>query len=171
MIAIVKTVSTAIVKGYRIIKSIRFGKADVIDGNECSPFGVDSNPVKGMDAIYASTNVNGIPVIIGYLNKNRLAKVGENRIYATDEDGIVGFNIWLKKTSVLIGRSVDTSDYGDNLVRYLPLNTALQDEINQINNQLLAIAAAINAIVPGSYTPTLISVDFSSAKTPDIYTT
>lgn len=65
-------------------------------GIEAGPYGTDSNPIAGMDAIYAETADKGKQVIIGYINRNQLAGPGEYRTYSTDSDGNVKFSIWLK---------------------------------------------------------------------------
>jgi hypothetical protein len=50
------------------------GKSDVRECIEVSPYGIDSNPIKDMIALYGPTGENGKDVIIGYLNKNRTAE-------------------------------------------------------------------------------------------------
>ena len=71
----------------RLIKVLRMGKADIQTPIEASQFGYDSNCPKDFIAVYATTEENGKNVIIGYINKNSLAKVGESRIYSTNEKG------------------------------------------------------------------------------------
>ncbi len=98
---LIKVISSSITAGKRIIKFFRFGVSDIQTAFEYSPFGVDSNPIKDMVAIYAPTSDNGETVIIGYLNKNQKAASGELRIFATDDSGTEKFYVWLKKTGVI----------------------------------------------------------------------
>lgn len=79
----------------RTIKVSRFGKDDIVTGLEAMPFGDDSNPLAGMDAVYLELSSRKNKVIVGYINKQQLADVGEKRIYSTDSNGNVKFYIWL----------------------------------------------------------------------------
>lgn len=80
----------------RFIKFTGWGKNDVKNHTECMPYGLDSNPIKNTTAIYIQ-NASGQLVVIGYINVNQLADVGEYRTYATDSDGNLQGSIWLKK--------------------------------------------------------------------------
>jgi len=94
---LVKIISTSLDSfGKLIVKFSRFGNKDIQTSIEVSQYGVDSNPIKGMVAIYTPTTSNGDTFILGYLNKNRLADVGEFRTFATDADGVEKFYIWQK---------------------------------------------------------------------------
>lgn len=87
-INLVKVISTAADSlKRRLIKVQRMGLNDIQTPFEASPFGQDSNCPKGFVAVYATTQERGKNVIIGYLNKNALAKPGENRMYSTNEAG------------------------------------------------------------------------------------
>jgi hypothetical protein len=163
---VVKVISTAI-DSYqrRVVKFLRMGKYDVQTAVEASPYGIDSNPIKDMEAIYAQTDGRGDQVIIGYINKNKVANAGELRIYSTDLSGVEKFYVYLKNNGTL-----EMGGVADNAVRYSPLNTAIQQQKTDINTELGKIASAINAIVPGSYTPALISINISGSKINEIKT-
>lgn len=165
MINLVKVISSAFdsVKR-RIVKGYAMGTSDVRTAFEASPYGIDSNPIANMRAIYAETAVKGQPVIIGYVNKNQLADVGENRIYATDKDGNLKFYIWQKADG-----TVEIGGTADNAVRYTPLNTGLQDFITLLQAELVKIAAGITG-VGGSYAPGTMSIDISASKIDEIKT-
>ena len=156
MLNAVKIISSEIdSKVRRVIKFLRLGKYDVQTSFQVAPYGVDSNPIKDMVAIYGPTGEKGKTVIIGYINKNQVAAPGEYRTFSTDADGELKFYIHQKANGTCeIGGS------SHNLVRYTPLNSALQTELG-------IIAAAINAIVPGSYSPTL---DITASKINEIKT-
>jgi hypothetical protein len=85
----------------RIVKFLGFGKNDVQSQKEAAPYGTDSNPIKNMVAIYAQTANGSESVVIGYINKNQLADVGEHRTYSTDSDGNLKASIWLKKDGAI----------------------------------------------------------------------
>jgi len=161
LIAISTISDSSIVNKMRILKAIIFGKSDVRNTNESAPYGIDSNPIAGMNAIYAETCTNGKPVIIGYVNKQQLAAIGENRSFATDSSGALKFNIWQRADGTcLIGTSDTPSVYTDNLVRYEKLNLALTNYINELN---IAIGTGI-AGAGGTYTPPVSPLDISLAK-------
>ena len=79
----------------RTVKVSRFGKDDTVTGMEAMPYGEDSNPIAGMDAVYLELSSRKNKVIVGYINKQQLADVGEKRIYSTNANGVVQFYIWL----------------------------------------------------------------------------
>ncbi len=137
----VKTISTEIDDlSRRIIKVLRFGKSDVQTSLEGMPFGLDSNPIKNLVAIYAETSEKGKTVIIGYLNKNQLAAVGENRFFSTDENGELKTFIWLKNNG-----TIEIGGDADNAVRYSPV----ADSVNEIKNDI----ATLKQIFAAGWTP------------------
>jgi hypothetical protein len=93
MIGVVKVISTSFDEAKRLIVKVLFrgkiidGKGDIRTPIEASPFGIDSNPTEKKVAIYAQSSVKGQYYIIGYLNTDRIAKVGETRIFSTNESG------------------------------------------------------------------------------------
>jgi hypothetical protein len=113
----------------RVIKFLRLGKSDVQTSVQAGPYGVDAVPVQDMIAVFAPTGEKGKTVILGYLNKNSLAGIGEHRIFSTDENGEQQTYIWLKNDG-----SIEVGGNADNAVRYSALETAfqeLQDAFNQ----------------------------------------
>ncbi len=86
----------------RVVKFWRFGKDDVNTSMEVSPFGIDSNPLKGMAGIYAETAKNGETVLIGYINQDQLAAIGETRIFSKDANGQVKAFVWAKNDGILL---------------------------------------------------------------------
>lgn len=159
----------------RIAKFLRFGKVDVQTSIETGPFGTDSNPPKGMVAVYAKTESRGKTVILGYLNVNQLAAVGDHRIYSTDSNGGLKAYVWLKNdgTAEILGD-------GDNMVRYSKLEEAFNqlksdhdDLVNAFNAHMHATAATGPPSIPtpGSGIPALPSTaDISGAKIGEIKT-
>ena len=79
-------------------------------------------------------------------------------------DGSLSIDIFLKTDGSLeIGGNVD------NMIRYGPLNTALQSHNAAINMELGKIAAAISTL-GGTYLPDTISTDISASKIDQVKT-
>lgn len=142
----------------RLVKVLRFGKDDVQTAQEAAPFGTDSNPIKDMIAVYMPTSERGKNVIVGYLNKNQLAEVGEHRIYSTDSGGELKAYVWLKNDG-----NIELLGTGDNLVKYSPLNQELQEFKTAIQAELVKIQAGLTG-VGGAYAPGSLTVNISDAK-------
>lgn len=131
---LVKVISTEIDNlKRRVVKILRFGKSDVQTCIEANAYGIDSNPIKDMVAIYAETGEKGKVAIIGYLNKNQKALVGEIRLFSTDDKGTEKFYTWLKNDG--------TYEIGGD-TNYAVKFNELKNEFNKLkdnyNNFLLA---------------------------------
>lgn len=173
-----KVISTRIQSARRLVKFLRYGRSDVQECAESVPFGIDSNPVKDMIAVYAPTGEDGKNVIIGYINKQQLADVGETRLFSTDSDGELKFFIHLKNDG-----TCDVGGDTDNMVRYSELESAfnqlrsdLNDLITAYNAHIHVTTATIGAsttpgvIAPTTSTGTPSSADISGAKIDEIKT-
>lgn len=172
---LVTIISTELVKAARIIKLLRYGKADVQTSSEASPYGLDSNPVKDMVAVYAPTATSGSNVIIGYINKNQKALPGEFRMFSTDKDGVEKFYIWLRDSGeVEIGGDTNWA------VKYTELKAELDKLKDNFNNHLIefnthtqVVTATPSGLVAG---PPVVpsqetnTSDFSQAKNDKIKT-
>ena len=146
------------------MKFLRFGQSDVQTSIEANPYGLDSNPIKDMVAVYAETTGKGDTVIIGYLNKNLKADVGEFRTFSTDSNGNEKFYIWLKNNGDCeIGGNVD------NMVRYQKLADGMLQFQNKLIVQLNLISTGI-AAGGGSYVVGDVSIDISQSKINEIKT-
>lgn len=160
MISLVKYISTAIKNMRRTVTvNNANGTYDPRTGYQCGPYGIDSQPVEGWQAIYLTTENSNTQAVIGYIDKKALAEAGGTRIFSE------GIAIYLRANGTIeLGGTVD------NAVRYNPLNTGLQNLATGINNNLSAISAAINAIVPGAYIPVPVSVNITASKINEIQT-
>lgn len=155
----------------RIVKFLRMGKSDVRTSAEVGPYGIDSNPVKDMIAVYSPTSINGKTVILGYINKNQLAAVGEVRMYSTDAEGGLKFYTWLKNDG-----TYEIGGNTDNAVRYSKLADAFNqlksdhnDLVGKFNSALAEMKVFAAAYTPGSPsvlgTPPTFVVTTSSEST------
>lgn len=129
----------------RKIKVKVFGKNDVREPFQVSAFGEDSVPIPGLRAIYAPTEEQGKNVIIGYINTNLLAGVGEKRLFSTDEDGQEQAYLWLRNDGNLELQGDD-----DNAVRFSELKTAFDELNNKFNDHVQDWNLFAAAYVPGS---------------------
>lgn len=120
----------------RVIKFLRMGRIDIQTSIESAPYGIDSNPVEKMIAIYGPTADKSQTVILGYLNKNQLAKPGEMRCYSTDANGALKFYTWLKNDGTM-----EIGGTADHMVRYSKLETAY----NQLKTDHDTLVTAFNA--------------------------
>lgn len=159
MITLAKVKDSAVEKGMRILKVLQFGPKTA---DECSPFGEDSNPLKDMTAVFAKTSEAGEPVIIGYINKNQLAKVGEKRMYSLKEDGSISSYIWMKNDG-----KMELAGNTDNIVRFKPLEQGLHQQDALIMAELAKIATAL-AAVGSVYVPGTVQTQISPAKVDEI---
>ena len=113
----------------RLIKVRVLGVTDIRTAFETNAFGIDSNPIKDMRAIYAETANKGERVIIGYLNKNQLAAVGETRLFSTDANGNIKTYIWLKNDA-----TIEIGGNTKHMVRFEELQTAFNQLKTDFNN-------------------------------------
>lgn len=147
--------SFIIENGKRILKVNQYGAKTA---KESYPFGFDSAPLKDFTAIYMETSNADESVIVGYINKNQTAALGESRMYALGSSGeVVGF-VWAKADGKLLLNGDAFSS-----VRYENLNTELQNQITAINNQFNAVSASI-ANLGGVFTPVPTVLNLDSVK-------
>lgn len=146
----------------RVIKVLRFGKSDVQTCIEALPYGIDSNPIKDMVAVYAETSEKGKIAIIGYFNKNQKAAVGELRLFSTDANGFEKFYTWLKNDGTMeIGGNTNFA------VKYNELQTefnALKKSHNDLLTEYKTHVHAVTAV--GS--PTAATISTQTPNTSDI---
>lgn len=150
--AIVNSTSTE--DGIRMIKVDQFGAKEPY---ECAPFGFDSNPVKDMTAVYADTSENGEPIIIGYINENQLADVGELRLYNSNK----GY-IWLKNDD-----TIELNGNSRTIVAFIDLKTELENTINKLNVELTKIQTAITSL-GGAYAQVNVEVNIDNSEVKDV---
>jgi hypothetical protein len=82
-----------------VVKMI--GAKATYTAEQYAPHGVDSRPPNGMTAIYMKTTADGDECVIGYLTRDGLAAVGENRLFSTDENGALKSWCWLKNDGTI----------------------------------------------------------------------
>lgn len=175
-INLVKVISTAVDDlKRRLVKVQRLGVNDIQTPFEATPFGQDSNCPKGFVAVYATTQERGKNVIIGYLNKNSLAKVGENRLYSTNEAGD-------EEKMYLLLTNDGFMELGGNTnwaVKYTELKTELDKLKQDFNNLVSTFNSHTQAVIvtpsgPVASAPTVPATpntsDFSLAKNDKIKT-
>lgn len=147
----------------RIIKILRYGKEDAQTPMEISPFGIDGGPLKDMIALYAATD-DKKPFIVGYINKNQLADVGELRLFSTDADGGLKTYVWLRNNG-----TIEMMGDDDNMVRYSELEKGfnkLRDDLNNhIQNFNTHVHIGVTSGTSSSGTPSAIDTPSSATIT------
>lgn len=173
---LVKIISTAFDSfKRRVPKFLRKGLHDVQTAFEAAPYGIDSNPVKDMIAIYSPTSEKGKTVIIGYLNKNQLAEVGEFRAYSTNAQGALQTYMWLKGNGdILLGGDAS------HLTKFEELQTSFNELRDFVNNFITTkynvhTHTYVNVSAPATTSPsttvgTTTSVTINSAKADKVKT-
>jgi hypothetical protein len=149
MMNLVKVYSTSVNSAkQRLVKILRFGRSDVQTPLLVAPFGQDSNPIKGMVAVYGKTTADGSTILIGFINKNSLAGVGEYRTFSTDADGQEKFYTWLKSDGTMeIGGDTNFA------VKYNELKAEYdktKNYITTLKSATGAVAIALDALIPGT---------------------
>lgn len=141
----------------RLVKVLRFGRNDVQTPIQAAPPFIDAGPLKNMAAVYGATADKGTPVIIGYLNKDQIADVGELRLTCFDSNGAEQNYVFLRNTG-----NIEIGGDNDNMVRYSKLEQAFNDLKQDFNNLVTTFNAHTHtSAAPGSPTTTP-----SSAATP-----
>lgn len=157
--------SSEIKNGVRFIKVTVMGKDDVQNIKQLVPYGFDSAPIADDRAMHMETLQFGENFIAGYVGKNQEAKPGESRMFSTDVDGNLQTFIFLKDDG-----TIEIGGDADNMIRYAPFNSELQNFKNQIQAELALISAGI-AAAGGSYTPGILTLDLSASKIDEVKTT
>ena len=142
-----KVISAKIQSAVSYVKHLGLGKSDVQETPQVSPYGIDSAPIKDMIALYAETGVKGENVLIGYIFKSAVALPGEIKLYSQDDNGVEKAYIHLKKTGDIHFKGDD-----DNLVRFIPLNSATEDIVAKLNELIGNWNTWCTTYVPGSPT-------------------
>lgn len=166
MVNRVKVLSTAFDSVLRRITKFKWMGNDVQTAREAGPYGFDSNPIRNMIAIYAPID-DGKSVIIGYINKNQLAQVGESRMYSTDADGDLKTYVLCKNNGVL-----ELGGNAKHLARYEELKTGfdqLKADLNTLISQYNLHVHASNGVVTIS-TATSSTASIDSSKTDNVKT-
>lgn len=183
MVGVTKVISTSFDKAKRLIVKVLFqgklisGKGDIRTPLEASPFGIDSNPVEGKVALYTRSGKDGKYYIFGYLNTERLAAPGENRIFSTDENGELQTYIWLKNSGNMMHLGGDANwatKYTESKAELDKLKTSLNSLITAFNTHthLDPVSGALPppTAVPGSIPAIANTSDFSLIKNDKIKT-
>lgn len=155
MISYAITESTEEEDGFRVLKVSEDG---VKTAFLAEAFGEDSNPLKNMTALLAETQADGEMTIIGFLDVDKVAAVGEKRLFSLKENGEVSSYIWLKNNEE-IHFNGDTN----YLVKYNELKAKCDELQNFINTELPKIQAGISG-AGGAYTPGTLNFDISNSQ-------
>lgn len=141
------------------------GKSDTRTAKNTAPYGVDSNPIKDCVAIYAKTEMNGKEYIIGYVNKDLVSQVGESRLFSTDSNGGLQFNVWLSNDGKLyLGTSDLKTDYQKHLARFEELKQGFDQFKADFNTHITNYN--VTAALVGSHVHPYVNVVTPSVTSP-----
>jgi hypothetical protein len=162
----------------RIVKAQ--GATTTYTAEEYSPAGIDSNPLKDMTAIYIRTQSDGDEAIIGYLIKNKVAEIGEARLFSVDENNALKFNIWCKSDgTALMGTSDTPADYTNFMVKFNEMKTEFDKLKTDYNNlvstfnshtHILTLSAGTGTAAPSVTQGTANTSNIDNAKNDKIKT-
>lgn len=165
MISLVKILSTTVDSmERRIVKALRLGKSDTQTSFETGNFGIDSNCPDGFVAVYAPSMIKGESVILGYINKNQMAEIGELRLFSTNTAGDTEkFYVWLRNTGHL-----ELGGDSNFAVRFNELKTEFNKLKTDHNNFLTEYKTHTHAGVTSGMSSTAPPVSTQVANTSNI---
>ncbi len=127
-----------------------------------------------MIAVYSPTGEKGKTVIVGYLNKNQLAAVGEFRAYSTNAQGALQTYVWLKADGDILlgGDAFHLTKFEQMETAYNALKADLNNLVIAFNAHTHAYTAPSGAAVTGTATPSGVasSASMATAKTDKVKT-
>lgn len=119
-----------IFNGFRLVKYVLFGKKGVRETRQSQPHGIDSSPIPKAQIVHVETMNKQESINIGNIDKtNKIATAGETRIYATDDEGILLFDIYLKTDGTCVFNSGTFSS-----TRFEELQTAFDELKADLNS-------------------------------------
>lgn len=162
MIQLVKIISTNIDSANRrLVKFFRFGKDDVQEVLSASCVGDDSPPIENLRGIYVQTSQVGTPVLVGYINDKQIAKPGEKRIFATDQNGNLLLHFYMKDDS-----TIELGGTGNYAVKFNELKTQFNELQTKFNNLVTSYNLHVHP-VSGSATLVTTSTALTSSANID----
>lgn len=125
-------------------------------------FGSDSHPLKNMTALMTDTGADGEMAVIGYIDVDKVAELGEKRLFSLTPDGELSAYVWLKNNG-----EVHLNGDVDNLVKYNALKQKCDALQNFIQGELTKIQSGITS-AGGAYTPGVADFDISDSKVENV---
>lgn len=142
-----KVISTAINDAKNmVIKVLRLGTKDVQTSKQIAPFGIDSNPIKDMVAVHTETGIKGETIIVGYVNKEHIADIGELRLFSTDSDGEIKATVFLRnnETLELMGDSNFLVKFNELQTEFNKLQSAYNSHVHASSGAPVSIISTAN---------------------------
>ena len=149
-----------VINGVRTLTVSGMGKGNTRSAGEIAPFGYDGGAVKGLTALYVTTGNNSDRAIVGYINTNQLAEIGENRIYWTDADGNEVGKIWGHTDGTVEIAGTSGSVNVNHATQYEAMANVFATWKGLMDIQLTAIAAAAST----TYTAPTLDLTPAQAK-------
>lgn len=169
-----RTISTLIKSGIRYLTLRAYGKTDARTAPEAAPYGVDSNPVAGLQAIYIKSTIDGKAACIGYINTQQLSEVGEMRLFSTDDEGTLQTYLWLKANGdILMGGDTNFAVMFNELkTEFNKLKTDYNNLVTSYNGHthILTLSAGTGTAAPTVSSGASNTSNIDNAKNPKIKT-
>ncbi len=141
---LVTVISSAIKSSVQFVKTRGKGKEDVQETKTFSPYGIDSAPIENMIGLYIKTESSGENMLVGYINKNAIARPGELRLFSTDADGVEKTYMHFKANG-----TIDLNGSTDYAVRFNKLEAGFNQLLADHNALLNSVNTFWYAYIPG----------------------
>lgn len=138
MIKLLKVTQSAYNDLRQLVVTVWNGKSDTRTAKLATPSGVDANPIKNLTAVYAKTEMDGKEVLVGFINTQLLADVGELRLFATDSTGTLKGYTWLKNNGELhlLGETNFAVKFNELATEFNALKTTVNNHISAYNTHV-----------------------------------
>lgn len=158
----------------RVFQSERYGKDDIVEIEQGSEFGIDSNPPKGTPLLMIKTD--RASYVIGSISGFKESDYGEFRAFSTDSEGkeIKTYVHLLNNGEIhLGGDEYSAVRYEELKSQFDKLRDDFNDLVSKYNSHVHTTTAtvgtgSVGVISPTTSTGTPSTVDLTNAESKDI---
>lgn len=158
----------------RVFQSERYGKDDIVEFEQGSEFGIDSNPPKGTPLLMVKTD--RASYVIGSISGFKESDYGEFRVFSTDGEGKdVKMFVHLTNDGELHlgGDEYSAVRYEELKTQFDQLKSDFNDLVSKYNSHIHITTATVGTgpvgvISPTTSTGTPSTVDLTNAESKDI---
>lgn len=169
MVTIVYVSNTTLdADGFRTVDVVRLG-VDAQTPDEASPWGVDSNPVNDIGAVFSESVEKGSPVCLGYFIRDKKAARGETRLFATNSAGVEQTRIWLHADgTVELGGTGDAGTNANHATQFEALKTAFDELKSDFNDLVTKYNAHVHPGVTSGGSSTAVTATQGTSSAADV---
>lgn len=158
----------------RVFQSERYGKDDIVEFEQGSEFGIDSNPPKGTPLLMVKTD--RASYVIGSISGFKESDYGEFRAFSTDSEGkeLKTYIHLLNNGEIhLGGDDYSAVRYEELKAQFDKLRDDFNDLVSKYNSHVHTTTATVGTgpvgvISTTTSTGTLSTVDLTNAESKDI---